>query len=189
MTLHILLKISKSIPWFFFTFSTPRTLKQCTALVEGKFQSTFFLQRRILLLFQPIFFYMYLNKFAYIYQCSFHQRKMYEKLSLFFILNVPKTWSRSEKSNLWVIKRTPLCITRSMYHFSSRHVMLVSDFLYYTANILTAQSKILKFCKQNIFAYKWRKVCFTVQKYCPPFSNKIFLIYICNLTIINLITM
>ena len=24
-----------------------------------------------------------------------------------------------------------------MYHFSSRHVMLVSDFLYYTANILT----------------------------------------------------
>ena len=42
-----------------------------------------------------------------------------------------------KKSNLWVIKRTPLCIARSMYHFSSRHVMLVSDFLYYTANILT----------------------------------------------------
>ena len=117
-------------------------MKQCTAVVERKFQSTFFLQRRILLLFQPFFFYMYLNKFAYIYQCSFHQRKMYEKLSLFFILNVPKTWSRSEKSNLWVIKRIPLCITRSMYHFSSRHVMLVSDFLYYTANILTAQSSV-----------------------------------------------
>ena len=35
-----------------------------------------------------------------------------------------------------------MCITRSMYHFSSRHVMLVSDFLYYTANILTAQSSV-----------------------------------------------
>ena len=50
-----------------------------------------------------------------------------------------------KKSNLWVIKRTPLCIARSMYHFSSRHVMLVSDFLYYTANILTAQSSVF-FC-------------------------------------------